>query len=162
VITISRLGEDRWQDYRDLRLEALKKEPQAFSSSWEEEQLLPEAVWRQRIKNALFAMEDNKPVGTVAIFCNNRPKTKHVCEIFGVYLRKEYRGRGISKLMLNAALVEIKTFKGITKIKIGVIPTQKAAKHLYLKYGFKPIGHLKKEVCVDGKFYDELLMEQHL
>ena len=162
MITIQRLGEDRWQDYRDLRLEALKNKPWVFSSSWEEEQLFPEAVWRQRIGNVLFAIVDNKPAGTIAVFYNNRPKTKHVCEIFGVYLRKEYRGQGIGNLMLEAALTEINTCKGITKIKIGVNPTQKVAEHLYRKHGFKPIGHLTKELYVDGKFFDELLMERHL
>ena len=159
-VTISKLDEDHWQDYQDLRLEALKNEPLAFSSSFEEEQLIPESAWRQNINNVLFAKLDNMPVGMIGFFCNNRCKTKHVCEIYGVYVRREYRGRGIGKLMLDAALAEIKNLKGIIKIKIGVNPTQKAAEHLYRKYGFKAVGRLTKEMCVNGAFYDELWMEK--
>jgi RimJ/RimL family protein N-acetyltransferase len=162
MITIKKLDADRWQEYRDLRLEALKNEPLAFSSSYEEELLIPETGWRERIENALFAIENEKLVGMAGFFRNNRLKTNHVCEIFGVYVRREYRDRGIGKQLVAAVMEEIKNIKGITKIKIGVNPTQKAAEHLYLKFGFKPVGLLKKDMRVDGKFYDELWMEKHL
>ncbi|MHB8105225.1 MAG: GNAT family N-acetyltransferase [Dehalococcoidales bacterium] len=162
TVIVTKIGEERWQDYRDLRLEALKLEPLAYSSSYEEEQNIPEAMWRDRIKNALFAVADNKPVGMAGIFCNNRFKTNHVCEIFGVYVRQDYRNKGIGKRLIEAALAEIQNLKGITKIKIGVNPTQKAAEHLYRKYGFKTVGRFKKDMRVDGKFYDELYMEKQL
>ncbi len=37
MIEITRLAEDRWQEYRYLRLEALKVDPLAFGSSFDEE-----------------------------------------------------------------------------------------------------------------------------
>jgi ribosomal protein S18 acetylase RimI-like enzyme len=157
---IKKLNEDRWQDFRDLRLEALKSDPIAFSSSHEEEQLLPESAWRERIKSILFAVSDNTPIGMVAIFHNNRIKTNHVCEIWGMYVRREYRGQGIGHKLMAAVLEEIPKLKGVAKIKIGVNPTQKAAEHLYRKYGFKAAGHFKKDMCVNGTFYDELFMEK--
>jgi ribosomal protein S18 acetylase RimI-like enzyme len=162
MIEIKKLNEDRWQDFRDLRLEALQTEPIAFSSSYEEEQLLPEPVWRERIKNVLFAMENEKPVGMVANFQSNRKKTNHVCEIWGMYVRREYRGQWIGNKLMAAVLEEIQNLKGVTKIKIGVNPTQKAAEHLYRKYGFKAAGHFKKEMCVNGIFYDEIFLEKFL
>jgi RimJ/RimL family protein N-acetyltransferase len=162
MIKISKLNADRWQDYRDLRLEALKSEPVAFSSSYEEEQLIPESVWRERIKNALFASENDNLVGMAGVFQNNRLKTRHVCEIFGVYVRSEYRDKGIGKQLIAAVIEELKNIKGITKIKIGVNPTQKAAAHIYRKFGFTPVGLLKKDMRVNGKFYDELWMEKYL
>jgi RimJ/RimL family protein N-acetyltransferase len=162
MITISRVNADRWQDYRDLRLEALKNEPQAFSSSYEEEQLIAETVWRTRIENALFAIENGKLVSMAGFIRYNHIKTNHVCEIFGVYVRPEYRGKGIGKQLISTVIKEIKNIKGIKKIRIGVNPTQKAAEHIYLKLGFEPVGLLKKDMQVNGKFYDELWMEKHL
>jgi RimJ/RimL family protein N-acetyltransferase len=162
MITISRLNADRWQDYRDLRLEALKNEPLAFSSSYEEEQLIVETGWRTRIENALFAIDNGKLVGIVGFFRNNRIKTNHVGEIFGVYVRPAYRDKGIGKQLITAIIEEIKKTEGIEKIKIGVNPTQKAAAHIYRKFGFKKVGLLKKDMQVNGKFYDELWMEKHL
>jgi len=38
-----------WSDYRDLRLEALKLEPQAFGSSYEDEMNDPQANWEFRL-----------------------------------------------------------------------------------------------------------------
>jgi RimJ/RimL family protein N-acetyltransferase len=162
MITIEKLLEDRWQDCRDLRLEALQKEPLAFSSSYEEEQATPENIWRQRIKNNLFVMADGKPVGIAGFFRNTHKKTSHVCEMYGVYLREEYRKQGIGKRLIEAVLAEMQNLKGVTILEVGVNPTQKAAKHLYQKYGFKTVGHFRKWMCVDGKYYDALIMEKHL
>jgi RimJ/RimL family protein N-acetyltransferase len=162
MITIEKFIEDRWQDYRDLRLESLKNEPIAFSSSYEEEQLTPENIWRERIKNIWFVIEDDKPIGLAGIFRNNRLKTNHVCEMFGVYVRKEYRGKGVGKRLIETVLTEIQNLKGIKIINVGVNPTQKAAKHLYNQYGFKTVAHFKNWMCVNGKFYDALIMEKHL
>jgi ribosomal protein S18 acetylase RimI-like enzyme len=161
-ITIEKLNEDRWQDYRDLRLEALKSEPIAFSSSYEEEQSIPENSWRERINNNLFVMADNKPVGLAGFFRNTHLKTHHVCEMYGVYLRSEYRGQGIGKRLVEAVMAEIQRLKGVTIIEVGVNPTQKAAKNLYRKRGFKTVAHFNKWMCIDGKFYDALIMEKHL
>jgi RimJ/RimL family protein N-acetyltransferase len=161
-VTIEKLDENHWQDYRDLRLEALKEEPLAFSSSYEEEQSIPENSWRERIKNNLFVMEDNQPVGLAGFFRNPHLKTNHVCEMYGVYLRKEYRGQGIGKRLVEAVMAEIQSLKGILIIEVGVNPTQKAAKHLYQKYGFETVAHFKNWMYVNGKFYDALIMEKHL
>jgi RimJ/RimL family protein N-acetyltransferase len=43
-----------------------------------------------------------------------------------------------------------------------VNPKQKAAVKLYEKCGFKTVGVLKKELYVNGKFYDELIMEKYI
>jgi RimJ/RimL family protein N-acetyltransferase len=162
MITIEKLPEDRWQDCRDLRLEALQKEPLAFSSSYEEEQTIPGNTWRQRTNNYFFALADDKPVGLAGYFRNPRKKTNHVCEMFGVYLRMEYRGQGIGKKLIEAVLAEMQKLKGVKIFEVGVNPTQKAAKHLYEKYGFKTVGHFNKWMYVDGKYYDALIMEKHL
>jgi hypothetical protein len=37
LIKITKLPVERWADYRDLRLEALKSDPSAFGSAFEEE-----------------------------------------------------------------------------------------------------------------------------
>jgi len=43
-----------------------------------------------------------------------------------------------------------------------VNPKQKAAVRLYKKYGFKIVGKLRKYLLVNGKFYDELVMEKFI
>ena len=73
----------------ELRLRALKTDPIAFGSSYEEEENFTEAEWQRRMENALFALSDGKPVGTLTYLFNNRVKTKHIARIFGVYARSK-------------------------------------------------------------------------
>jgi ribosomal protein S18 acetylase RimI-like enzyme len=162
MITITRLDQSRWQDYRDLRLEALKAEPLAFGSSFEEEQLNSETYWRQHIQNVLFAVSGNRAVGLMVYAQNNRLKTKHICGIYGVYLKNEYRGQGIGNQLMDTVLSEIQKLNGVVKIELAVNPTQKAAKKLYSKYGFKTAGKSTKALQIDGKFYNEIMMEKFL
>jgi ribosomal protein S18 acetylase RimI-like enzyme len=162
MITVTHLDEAQWGEYRDLRLEALKNDPLAYGSSYEEELPYQEADWRRRTPNVLFAVEDGKPVGMIVCGRNNRIKTAHICGIYGVYITKDCRGRGIGNHLMDAALAEIRKMSGVVKIELAVNPTQKAAERLYRKYGFKVTGRVKKALRVDGKFYDELMMEKHL
>jgi len=162
MITITRLDESRWQDYRDLRLEALKNDPLAFGSSYEEEQPYTETQWRERVKNVLFAVSDGILIGMMVYVRSNRLKTSHICDIYSVYVKQDFRGQGISNMLMNTVLVEIKAIAGVKKIELTVNPTQKAARQLYRKYGFKEIGRARKAVQYQGKFYDELLMEKYL
>jgi hypothetical protein len=44
TIEIKKLDASRWQEYRDLRLESLQNDPQAYGSSYEEEKDKPEDI----------------------------------------------------------------------------------------------------------------------
>lgn len=160
MIEVKKLSDDRWKDYQDLRLAALKSDPIAFGSSYEEEIIISEEEWKKRIKNTLFALLNDKPIGMIVYIFDSKLKTKHVANIFGVYVKKEYRGQGIGKKLIESAISLIKKNKNIVKIKLNVNPEQKATVKLYEKYGFKTVGMLKNELYINGKFYDELIMEK--
>ena len=83
MIRIARLPPSRWEAYRALRLEALKTEPSAFGSSSEEEADFPESVWRERIRNVVFAQSHAKTVGMQRYLIRDRVKTKRVVNIYG-------------------------------------------------------------------------------
>ena len=160
MIIIKKLLADRWEDYRDLRLEALKQDPNAFGSSYEEEVILSKDVWEKRIKDVLFALSNNKPIGMIVFIFDKKMKTKHIANIYGVYVKKEYRGLGIGSKLIKSAISKIMKNKTIIKIKLKVNPKQKAAVNLYMKFGFTVAGRLKKELIVNSRFYDDLIMEK--
>ncbi len=159
VIKIERLPESRWKECRDLRLEALKEEPLAFSSSYEGEKLLSEKEWRDRICNAIFAMDNNIPVGMVVLICQTNQKTKHIANIFGLYVKKSHQGRGIGIQLIEKAVSRLKEPGQISKIKLTVNIEHGAAIALYKKIGFSVVGTLRKELHHQGTYYDELIME---
>ncbi|HME51088.1 MAG TPA: GNAT family N-acetyltransferase [Candidatus Lokiarchaeia archaeon] len=162
MVEISRIGEERWEEYRELRLAALKSEPIAFGSAFEEEERMSEGDWKQRLKNVLFAVIDDKLIGMIVLVFNSRIKTKHIANIFGVYVENEYRGQGIGKKLMEAVLDAIEENGNIVKINLSVNIQQKAAISLYKECGFETVGILKKELIIDEIFYDELIMEKFL
>lgn len=89
-------------------------------------------------------------------------KLKHVVNICAVYVKKEYRGQGISKKIFDTAIKLINKKKHIKKIKLSVNSELKPAIHLYKKYGFKEVGFLRKEMKIKNKFYDSIMMEKYL
>jgi RimJ/RimL family protein N-acetyltransferase len=162
MVEIGRLAPNRWKEYRVLRLEALKNDAIAFGSSYSEEIRLPSNEWKRRIKNALFAVINKKPIGMIVYIFQNKAKIRHIANIFGVYVKKDYRGKGIGGKLVESAIFSIKKNKKVIKINMTVNPRQKGAVKLYKRYGFKTIGVLKKDLKVNGRFYDELIMEKFI
>jgi ribosomal protein S18 acetylase RimI-like enzyme len=162
MIEVKKLPPDRWKEFRELRLEALQNDPLAFGSSYEEEKNLTEDEWKRRIKNTLLALANDTLVGMIVYIIDNKIKTKHIANIFGVYVKKEYRGQGVGKKLIESALKIIQKNSNVSKIKLTVNPEQKAAVKLYETFGFELVGRLKKELKINDKFYDELIMERLL
>jgi ribosomal protein S18 acetylase RimI-like enzyme len=157
-----------WQEYKALRLEALKNEPQAFSSVYEDEANFNDKKWKQRLSGfsdrtnniMVFAVDGKKLVGMTGVFWGGSEKTKHIATIFGVYVKKEYRGKGIGKLLLENIIKQIDSLKQIKKIKLSVTASQLPALSLYKKMGFELIGKSKNEIKVNGVYYDEYHLEK--
>jgi ribosomal protein S18 acetylase RimI-like enzyme len=159
---ITKLPADRWREYRELRLSVLQSDPVAFGSSYEEESVLAEEVWRQKINNALFILSEGKPVGMVVIICSEKRKTRHVAHIFSFLVVAEFRRQGLGDRLLSNALAVIPDNPNIRKIRLEVNTSQAGALRLYEKHGFVCVGTLKDELLVDGLFYDELIMEKRV
>ena len=158
-VRIGKLSEKEWEKYKEIRLEALKTDPIAFGSSYEEEINRPESHWRNRTVGAVYAFSGDKVVGLMSYKDEDRLKTKHKSGIYSVYVKPEYRDKKVGKKLLEETLRLIKKNKEIIKVNITVNPLQIPAVRLYESFGFKAAGTLKKELLVNGTYYDELLME---
>jgi len=159
-IIIKKIPFTQWKVYKKIRLEALRKEPLAFGSSFEEEKNLSAKEWKKRIKSTLFAFSEKKPVGMIVYNFHPRKKLKHTASIYGVYVTKKCRRGGVGKKLMQAAFSQILKKRGIVKINLGVTPEQKAAITLYKSLGFKIVGKLKKDMKIKNKFYDHFIMEK--
>jgi ribosomal protein S18 acetylase RimI-like enzyme len=162
MIEIKKLPLDRWKDYRNLRLESLRSDPLAFGSSYVEEKDLAEDEWRRRTNNVIFALLNDKPVGMIGYIAKNKIKTRHIATIFGTYVERECRGKGIGDKLMESVMKTIQENVNISKIQLTVNPKQEAAVKLYEKHGFKLVGRLERGLKINDKFYDELMMERHL
>lgn len=163
-IYVGEIPSSRWEEYKALRLHALATEPQAFGSSHEEKVKLPDESWIKKIENheVLFALVDDELVGMVGYWFESRTKTRHIALIFGAFVKKEHRGKGIGKLLLEAVLKKIQERSEIIKVRLTVSALQEDAIRLYKKYGFKKVGVLKKEIKIEKQYYDKILMAKFI
>jgi ribosomal protein S18 acetylase RimI-like enzyme len=82
-----------------------------------------------------------------------------VAVVFGMYVAREYRGRGIGRLLLSSLIDRLSAFPQICTIRLGVTETQDPARALYESMGFQVIGKTEEGIVVDGRQVDELIME---
>lgn len=68
-ISVRRLGEDDWQEYRAVRLAALSESPEAFVASLSDEEDFDEQLWRERMNRSerLLAERGGEALGVVSI-----------------------------------------------------------------------------------------------
>ncbi|MGI8946647.1 MAG: GNAT family N-acetyltransferase [Ornithinimicrobium sp.] len=103
-ITVRRLTEEDWVDYREVRLRALKESPEAFVASVEEENDFPEERWRDRMRRSqrLLAQRDKDAVGVASIGTEGTAEDS-VGELFGLWVHPDQRGTGVARRLLEAA-----------------------------------------------------------
>jgi ribosomal protein S18 acetylase RimI-like enzyme len=144
-------------------LEALRSEPAAYSSSYEETLARPDEHWQQRLANDrsvhLLARAKRRPIGMVGGYLGSDEGDESVAVVFGMYVTSEHRGRGIGRLLLTSLLDRLSTFPGITTIRLWVTETQDPARRLYESVGFQVVGKTEERIVVDDQQYDELVME---
>lgn len=156
---IRRMRADEAKDYWELRLEALKNNPEAFASSYEEavERKNPLEGVAANLERAvtLGAYEEDKLIGVITFVRGGGLKTKHKGDFFAVYVTPSARGKGAGKALLEEAIDLVKGVEGLVKINISVASVNKTAKHLYHSMGFKTYAYEEKSLYVNGEFVDE-------
>jgi GNAT superfamily N-acetyltransferase len=151
-IKITSLQPSEWKKYKDLRLRALKEDPQAFSSTYEDNLKLEDKVWKQLLEKSLkgesqwylFAKKDEQLIGMVGAFTEEE---KDTAIVIAMYVVKEQRGKGISKQLMNGIISQVQKNKTIKKISLRVSTGQPVALNLYKGLGFK---EFKKEKIILG------------
>ena len=155
---------------RNLMLKALKEDPTAFSVTFEEYNFNSDEWWQRYIMPFLnlfdqlmfLAKEGNDTVGMIGALFENKSRKRHISTIVWFYVAKEHRKKGIGKKLIDSIINEIKQKSWIKKIALMVNEPQVSAKSMYEKVGFLNTGILKKELNIDGTFYDVHIMEKEL
>ncbi len=150
--------------YRELRLEALENNPTAFSADYPTALALPMSYWSERLARAtddspltFFALAGQDLVGMATIVRRDSPKTRHGADIFGMYVRPDWRGLRIADALVNACL-EWGRAHGIKIVMLSATVSNTQAIHCYARCGFTVYGIEPQSLYHDNIYYDELLM----
>ena len=148
----------------DLRLRALKDDPEAFGSTYEETVARGKESMLQRmgVGNgddvfSLGAFEDTL-IGTVGFGRGEGLKERHTGFVFGMYVVPERRGQGAGKALVQALIAQARQLEGLEQLTLAVVTTNQAAVRLYLSLGFEIYGTAPRALKQHGQYWDEHLM----
>jgi ribosomal protein S18 acetylase RimI-like enzyme len=161
------LPPEDWKEYRDLRLRALKEDPQAFSSSYADAAQFPKERWTGRLLEALegerswlfFARDGIKLVGMIGAFVE--ATAPQAATNVSVYVPAEERGKGISIRLMECILSELSKDPALKTATLSVNDTQLPAIALYKKFGFQPI-RTETGQTGSGELAAEIVMQRAL
>ena len=166
IVAVVQLSPEEWFAYKELRLEALQTEPQAFGASYADSLHRPDTYWQTRLQDAaaekgnwlLFAREHSRIIGMIGAWVNDDPQT---ADIISVYVVKAARGRGIGSLLMGALLQRLTQTVFLDRVRLTVNTNQSAALAMYTKFGFVVVGEEEAQLG-DGNRYRECVMEKSL
>ncbi len=162
-LSIRRVSGDEVQAYVEMRLEALRNHPLAFSADYEQERKRSLPEWKKRIETAeIFIAWDGEAAAGMATFLRSRSsKTDHYGNIFGVYVRPGYRGHGLGGRLVDRC-VQWARENNMKTVYIATAAANTAAIRCYTRCGFTVHGVRPMAMPQDGVYHDELLMAQAL
>ncbi|MBO1514404.1 GNAT family N-acetyltransferase [Metabacillus bambusae] len=163
-MNIRTLNESDAQLYQNLRLNALKINPEAFGSTYEREvrfsiETIVERLKPTKDKFVLGAFDDSGSlVGMVTFIRENNLKTDHKGNVFGMYVAPKSRGQGLGKALMLELIRKASNCDGLEQINLAVVSDNDSAKKLYESVGFEVYGVERNALKFNGKYFDEDLM----
>src|SRR5687767_2363114 len=150
--------------YARLRLRMLTEAPWAFAASPEDDIALDPARLAALLaeqENAIFAVEaggERELVATAGIVRMKQLKFVHRARLWGVFVEPDYRGKGLGRAVVRAAVDLARCWPGVDYIDLGVSENAPEAQRLYESLGFKAWGREPEATAHNGRRYDELHM----
>jgi ribosomal protein S18 acetylase RimI-like enzyme len=140
-IGLRTLGTDDWVVWRELRLEALREAPGAFSSTLAQWQGAGDTETRWRALLSTVALNvvadlDGKSAGMVSATAADRDGT---VELISMWVAPFARGRGVGDSLI-AAVVEWALERTAARISLAVVESNERAVALYRRHGFRDAG----------------------
>lgn len=152
-----------------IRLQALIDNPEAFAATYEETLLAgKERLVENMHQRDAFYIGAFHPssvlelIGVVYFRRDEGQKNRHKGRVLSMYVRPEYRGKGVGKVLLQEVITHAKQLAGVEQIHLMVITSNTAARSLYGSMGFEVYGTMHRAMKVNEHYWDEEMMVLHL
>lgn len=141
MIEIRALGKSDLEEFWQLRLRALKEEPESFAASYEESvEMLPADI-EKRLENSnnafVLGAFTPKLAGMIGFYRRQGLKVKHKGVIWGMYVAPESRTQGLGKALILSTVELASKFGDVEELLLTVGAQNKSAHRLYSACGFK-------------------------
>ena len=114
-IAVRVLEEDDWQDYRAVRLAALRESPEAYLATYAEEATQPEQYWRHCMVRAdrLLAESSGAPLGIASVDLDE--DAAESASVSDLWVTPTARNTGVASRLVQAAADQAMN-RGCTKL----------------------------------------------
>jgi len=157
---IRQLNSNDAEAYFSIRLEGLKKNPEAFATSYEEEKSQSADKYKTRFEKTqdsftYGAYEGSELVGVITLVREQLTKLEHRANIVAMYVKPEKRGNGIGKALMERAIEKAKNLSGVEQLYLMVVTENHPARKLYQTMGFEIYGTERRALKYGDTYYDE-------
>ena len=161
-IEIRRLGAGDAETFRDIRLEALARNPEAFGSTFEAEKEKPLSWFSDRlgVSHVHGAFHAATLIGIAALVIQQSAKMAHKGALVSMYVQPQARRLGVGRRLVEAIIDTAR--RHVELVQLTVVTGNEAALRLYTGLGFVQYGLEKKALKQGGRYYDEILMAKDL
>ena len=155
-VEVSLLSKNEWERLRDIRLRALKENPEAFGADFNEVQSRTKDDWLKDYnkEDYLVASINGADVGMLYIEVLNGDHGA-TCWIGGCWTDPAYRGKGVMRALFNY-IDKHAVAKNWTRQGLGVWTDNYAAIKAYEFLGFTFAGE-KMPGSREGKFFQHMV-----
>lgn len=123
---------------------------------WSEQQFVAACGVNNQTASALVVAEDDRVDGFVVIF-----QVLDEASIHSIAVQPAHQGKGLGQMLLNAALVQMQQ-AGATRCLLEVRQSNRVARRLYQRSGFRLDGVRKSYYPAEGGREDALLMSREI
>jgi ribosomal protein S18 acetylase RimI-like enzyme len=167
MVNVRKLGPSDAEAFQAVRLQALREDPIAFASSYEEERDLPLATIAERLvatddRAIVGAFDGPLLVGLAAWHREEMRKLHHKGFVWGVFVKDTHRGQGLARRLLEAVIALARRADGILLLNLTAYADNQRAIALYESLGFVIYGREPAAICVDGLLHDDVHMALRL
>ena len=161
-IQIRRLAPADASLFRDIRLEGLRRSPEAFGSTFEAENARPLTFFSERLGGsaAFGAFCGSELVGIAGLVIHEGQKEAHKSLLVGMYVRPGARKSGVGRRLVET-IVEFARHR-VELVQLSVVSENEQARRLYERLGFVEYGLEKNALKQDSRYCDEVLMAKDL
>ncbi|ANU10749.1 N-acetyltransferase GCN5 [Planococcus antarcticus DSM 14505] len=148
--------------YYDLRIEALRDSPDAFSTQLKDALQRPveKTAENLALENAVTfgAFKAGKLLGNLTLVRNTAPKLNHRASVVAVYVTPDERGHGLAGRLMQELLQFATNWQGLERLDLMVASENLPAIALYEQCGFEKYGTEVWSMKTPEKYIDENLM----
>jgi ribosomal protein S18 acetylase RimI-like enzyme len=150
------------ESFRELRLEGLRLNPEAFGSTYDFEKDQPVERYTGWLTNSIVlgAFQNSHLIGTASLTQLSGLKDSHKGLLRAMYVRPTHRRSGAGRQLVQAIIDHARP--KVEQLQLSVVSTNQPALRLYHSLGFRQYGLEKNALKHNGLYSDEILMSLDL